>query len=132
VAILGYIVTSTIGFLTLPWVMVGEMFPSELRGVGGGLTTCCAYLVGFAVLKAYPGMRDVLHAAGVFLVYGLVSLFGTVFVAIWLPETAGKTLTEVEEYFAGPPAPLSPPVMTAARPLLNNKPDSEKRGAGVV
>jgi Sugar (and other) transporter len=134
VCILVYIVTSTLGFLTLPWVMVGEVFPADLRGVGGGLTTCSAYLVGFAVLKAYPSMRDVLHASGVFLVYGIVSLLGTAFVAVWLPETAGKTLAEVEQYFAGPEAMSaeSLPVMTSSKPLLVQNGDDKNGGAVVV
>ncbi|XP_059474208.1 solute carrier family 2, facilitated glucose transporter member 8-like isoform X2 [Neocloeon triangulifer] len=120
VAVIGYIFTSTIGFLTLPWVMVGEVFPSELRGVGGGLTTCFAYLIGFAVLKAYPGMQHMLNAYGVFLVYGIVSFLATIFVIIWLPETHGKTLAQVEEYFAGPARRQnnSPPVMALSKPLL--------------
>lgn len=103
VCILGYIVVSTIGFLTLPWAMLGELFPADLRGLGGGLTTCCAYLIGFAVLKAYPGMQETLHSHGTFFVYGVMSLLGTIFVGLWLPETAGRTLAEVEASFTGQP-----------------------------
>lgn len=32
-SILLYILTSTLGFLTLPWAMIGEVFPSQVRGV---------------------------------------------------------------------------------------------------
>lgn len=28
-----YIISSTIGFLTLPWSMIGEVYPSQIRGV---------------------------------------------------------------------------------------------------
>lgn len=132
--ILVFIMTSTMGFLTLPFVMVGEVFPAEWRGVGGGLTTCFAYLLGFAVLKAYPGMRDLLNASGVFLIYGIISLLGTVFVAVWLPETAGKTLAQVEQHFAGPQAMSvdSLPVMTSSKPLLVQNGDDKAGGAVVV
>lgn len=134
VCILVYIMTSTMGFLTLPWVMVGEVFPADLRGIGGGLTTCFAYLVGFAVLKAYPSMRDVMQASGVFLFYGIVSLLGTAFVAIWLPETNGKTLAQVEQYFAGPEAMSvdSLPVMTSSKPLLVRNGDGKNAGDAVI
>lgn len=33
VSILFYVLSSTIGFLTLPWAMIGEVFPSQVRGV---------------------------------------------------------------------------------------------------
>lgn len=33
ISILIYIISSTIGFLTLPWSMIGEVFPVQIRGV---------------------------------------------------------------------------------------------------
>lgn len=33
ISILVYISASTIGFLTLPWAMIGEVFPAQIRGV---------------------------------------------------------------------------------------------------
>ena len=31
--LLFYIALSTVGFLTVPWTMIGELYPSEIRGV---------------------------------------------------------------------------------------------------
>lgn len=33
IAILIYILSSTVGFLTLPWSMIGEVYPAQIRGV---------------------------------------------------------------------------------------------------
>jgi MFS family permease len=95
-----YIFMSTVGFLTLPWAMIGELFPARVRGLAGGITTCCAYLFSFAVLKTYPQMKDTLGRQGVFLFYGVMALLGTVFLWRCLPETQGKTLEEVERMFS--------------------------------
>lgn len=95
-----YIFMSTVGFLTLPWAMIGELFPTRVRGLAGGITTCCAYLYSFAVLKTYPEMKDTLGRQGVFLFYGVAALLGTVFLWFYLPETQGKTLEEVEQMFS--------------------------------
>lgn len=95
-----YIFTSTIGFLTLPWAMIGEVFPSRVRGLAGGLTTCLAYVFSFAIVKTYPQMKHSMHRHGVFGFYGIISLLGTLFVFFFLPETHNKTLEEVEEAFA--------------------------------
>lgn len=95
-----YIFMSTVGFLTLPWAMIGELFPTNVRGLAGGITTCCAYLFSFAVLKTYPEMKDTLGRQGVFLFYGVTALVGTVFLWLCLPETQGKTLEEVEKMFS--------------------------------
>jgi MFS family permease len=95
-----YIFMSTIGFLTLPWAMIGELFPTRVRGLAGGITTCCAYLFSFAFLKTYPQMKDALGRHGVFMFYGLTALVGTGFLWVCLPETQGKTLQEVEHMFS--------------------------------
>ena len=94
-----YILTSTIGFFTMPWAMLGELFPLRFRGLAGGITSCCAYLFSFAVIKIYPQMKHTLGSEGVFCFYGVTALLGTVFVWFCLPETQGKTLDEVELLF---------------------------------
>lgn len=99
IALLVYVLASTIGFLTLPWAMIGEVYPAEIRGVASGMTTCVAYIASFITVKAYPIVLDVLHQSGVFLVFGVTALLGTIFIYMFLPETQGKSLREVEEYF---------------------------------
>lgn len=43
----------------------------------------------------------VLTNQGTFFMYGCISLLGTIFFYVYLPETKNKTLQEIEEYFAG-------------------------------
>lgn len=59
-ALILYILTSTIGFLTLPWAMIGEVYPIRVRGLASGLTTCIAYVFCFAALNLYPLMQTTL------------------------------------------------------------------------
>ncbi|XP_049845304.1 facilitated trehalose transporter Tret1-2 homolog isoform X2 [Schistocerca gregaria] len=99
VSLLLYILASTIGFLTLPWAMIGELFPADVRGLASGLTTCMAYVFSFVALKIYPDMLRAFTKQGVFFFYGAVSLLGTIYVILFLPETKNKTLAEIEEYF---------------------------------
>lgn len=100
-ALVTFILASTLGFLTLPWAMIGEVFPARVRGAAGGFTTCSAYLYSFAMIKAHPGAVRVLERHGVFFFYGVMSLLGTVFVALALPETQGRSLQDVQDYFRG-------------------------------
>jgi len=101
ISIMVYILASTLGFLTLPWAMIGEVFPTKIRGVASGLTTCITYMVSFVAVKIYPSMLESLNKHGVFFFYGAMALLGTIFVIIWLPETQGKTLAEIEDLFRG-------------------------------
>lgn len=121
--IFAFTITCTMGFLVVPWVMIGELYPQKVRGIIGGFTTCSAHIFVFLVVKTYPMMASALHEHGTFLTYGAVSLIGkyilhssrqifsakhistllagTVFFYFYLPETKGKTLQEIEEYFKG-------------------------------
>lgn len=94
-----YFFTSTLGFLTIPFAMIAEMYPAKVRGLAGGMTACLCYVFNFITVKTYPQMVASMHEHGVYGFYGAVSLVGTVFVVLCLPETKGKTLQEIEDYF---------------------------------
>ncbi|XP_055916158.1 uncharacterized protein LOC129949001 [Eupeodes corollae] len=94
-----YIITSTLGIFTLPFFMNSEVFPQKVRGPCAGLTGSFGFLMSFIVLKAYPSMRDFMGAENVFALYGVMSVLSIAFVYFCLPETKGKTLLEIEEYF---------------------------------
>ncbi|XP_015602755.1 facilitated trehalose transporter Tret1-2 homolog isoform X2 [Cephus cinctus] len=99
VCILMLIFSSTLGFLVLPFAMIGEIYPTKVKDVLSGLTTCIAYIFSFISIKTYPDMQHLMGEHGVFLFYCIMSLIGTIFVLIFLPETKGKTLQEIEELF---------------------------------
>ncbi|XP_043257845.1 facilitated trehalose transporter Tret1-like [Colletes gigas] len=99
--IFAYTITCTLGFLVIPWIMIGEVYPVQVRGIIGGLTTMTAHLFIFTVVKTYPFMASALTRHGTFITYGCISLFGTIYFYTCLPETKGKTLQEIEDYFSG-------------------------------
>lgn len=94
-----YIITSTFGFLTIPFTMLPELFPQRVRGLTAGITVCIAYFLSFIVIKSYPSMLNWMGNGMIFLFYGIVSLLGTLFVHLVLPETKGKSLQEIENLF---------------------------------
>lgn len=98
--LMAYYFTATLGFLTMPFAMSAEVFPSKVRGLATGMVTSIGYIGSFVMVKLYP---DTLHyKLGIFplfLFFAAMSAAGTVFVAFCLPETKGKTLLEIEENF---------------------------------
>lgn len=100
VCIMSYIFMSTIGFLCLPFAMVGEIYPAKVRDVLSGLTTCIAYIFSFISVKTYPGMINIMGKHGVFCFYALMSLLGTIFVILFLPETKGLKLNDIDQLFS--------------------------------
>lgn len=78
-SIFAFTITCTLGFLVVPWVMIGELYPQKVRGIVGGFTTCSAHIFVFIVVKTYPMMSHTLNEHGTFILYGIISLIGNFF-----------------------------------------------------
>ncbi|XP_055546945.1 facilitated trehalose transporter Tret1-2 homolog [Wyeomyia smithii] len=99
--LVAFIFCATLGFLTLPFAMIAEMYPTKVRGFVAGLTIFVGYTMSFIIIKVYPSMVHVLGSENVFLFFGIISVIGIGFVYFFLPETKGRTLDEIETYFRG-------------------------------
>jgi SP family facilitated glucose transporter-like MFS transporter 8 len=97
--ILLYAGSMSFGFFTLPTIMIGETQPSHVRGfVCGYIYTVNDLLLG-GVVKMYPWMSNNLEIHGIFLFFGISCVICTLFVYLFLPETQGLTLQQIENYF---------------------------------
>jgi hypothetical protein len=92
---------ANIGFNLISWGLLGELYPTAVAGLAGGVTTCLANLMGFAAIKLYPGFQEATTGAGFFF-FGAVACVGTVFVFLFLPETFKKSLEQIGQEFRQP------------------------------
>ncbi|XP_062528207.1 facilitated trehalose transporter Tret1-2 homolog isoform X3 [Bombyx mori] len=90
---------SMVGFLQLPWIMSGELYPQDIRGVMSGATSCCAYVLIFFNIKTYPKLENLLTSNGTLYLFGFCAMIGAAYCFLFLPETKGKTLTEIMRQF---------------------------------
>lgn len=98
-AMIIYISGFSIGWGALPWLMTSEMIPTRVKGPGVGIVTCISWVFTVIVLVSFESYEDVAKPWGVFLTFGIFSLISLFFIAIFLPETKGKTLEEIERHF---------------------------------
>lgn len=94
-----FIFSGTVGFLTMPFAMVAEMYPQKSRSFAVGITMCLAFLISFVHVKLFSTVFDCFGNVAVFSLYAFVTLAGLLFAIFILPETKGKTLQEIEQYF---------------------------------
>lgn len=59
------------------------------------------YIYSFITVKFYPIIELKVGNLAVFLFFGVSAFLGSIFLAIFLPETHGKSLHDIEEYFKG-------------------------------
>ncbi|KDR20984.1 facilitated trehalose transporter Tret1-2 homolog isoform X2 [Zootermopsis nevadensis] len=97
--ILVFIAANTCGFLPLPSTVMSEILPTKIRGLACSYIFAANDALQFCVSKLYPWLKDTLEMHGVFLLFGINALFCCILSHLFLPETQGKSLAEIEEYF---------------------------------
>lgn len=98
----------------LGWLIISEVFPQKLRGLGSSLGSItvwvCNSIVTFTFFKiahlfSIPGTEitvggeSVCNPAGSFLFYALIAVLGMVWGYYYLPETKGVSLEDIEEHW---------------------------------
>jgi SP family sugar:H+ symporter-like MFS transporter len=82
----------------LVWVLLGEIFPSRIRGKALGVAAGAQWIANFLVSWTFPQLSD----WSLPLTYGLYALFAAlsfVFVLWKIPETKGMALEQTETLF---------------------------------
>ncbi|XP_014217403.1 facilitated trehalose transporter Tret1-like [Copidosoma floridanum] len=92
---------TTLGIETTPWILVGEVFPGDVRACATGLVTSIGFIFAAVASKIFHSMLSVLTVSGTFMFFATVNYVGLVVLYYFMPETEGRTLAEIEEHFAG-------------------------------
>lgn len=77
------------------WVCINELLPNEIRAVGS--SAACFVLWGMAIVvsTAFPPMID-RFGGYVFIFFAIMMVVQFIFVMLYLPETKGKSLEQIE------------------------------------
>ncbi len=97
VFVIGFVGTmqGTIG--PLVWLMLSELFPQRLRGVGMGLTALVLWTTNFVVSLLFPIVVDAAGISTTFFVFAVLNAAALVFAVTKVPETNGRSLEQLEE-----------------------------------
>lgn len=97
VSLVLYIITYNCGFGPLPWTVMGEIFPSNVRSVASATTASICWLLGFILTRFFSQVSDEIGMAGSFWLFAGFCILAAVFVITYLPETKGKSLAQIHE-----------------------------------
>ena len=80
----------------LTWVLISEIFPNRLRSLGVSAAVSALWISSFALTYSFPFINSALGSSGTFFTYGTVCFAGAILVFLYVPETKGRTLEEIE------------------------------------
>jgi len=78
------------------WTLVAEIFPNRIRGKALAFASFTQWVFNFLVVLLFPHFLASFGGAFTFLFLALMSLIQWLFTFIFIPETKGKSLEEIE------------------------------------
>jgi sugar porter (SP) family MFS transporter len=109
-----YIAFFAISLGPLGWLIISEVFPLSVRGVGSSIGALSNWLfngvVAFTFFKIVKGLtlpgssimlkgEDLGNPAGAFFLYALIGILGIIWGYFFIPETKNVTLEKIEEHW---------------------------------
>jgi major inositol transporter-like SP family MFS transporter len=81
------------------WLMLSEIFPLKLRGLGMGVTVFCLWITNFLVGFFFPILLNAVGLSTTFFIFAVLGVGAITFAKKCLPETKGKSLEQLESHF---------------------------------
>ena len=78
------------------WVMLGEMFPNQIRGSGLAVSGLVQWGTNFAITWTFPMLLAGVGLAGAYGLYAICALLSVFFVVKLVNETNGKELEDMQ------------------------------------
>eukprot|EP01018_Ginkgo_biloba_P005792 Gb_18068 [translate_table: standard] len=97
-SLLVYIVSFSLGIGAIPWVIMSEILPVNVKGLAGSVATLANWSSSWLVTMTINLLLE-WSPTGTFWLYALICCLTLVFVALCVPETKGRTLEEIESSF---------------------------------
>lgn len=93
-----YIFGFAISWGPIAWLLIGEIFPVSVRGVGSSIGSAANWIGNFVVSQFFLVLLAVFNnnVGGPFGIFAIFSFLSFFFVKYLVPETRGKSLEEIE------------------------------------
>ncbi|XP_034949185.1 facilitated trehalose transporter Tret1-like isoform X2 [Chelonus insularis] len=91
-----FFILFSLGFGPIPWMMMGEIFAPQVKGIAGSSACLFNWLMAFVVTKFFNDIQTSLGAHWTFWIFSIICLVATVFVFFIVPETKGKSLEQIQ------------------------------------
>ncbi len=99
VALLFFVAFFAVSLGPVAWLIISEVYPLGIRGRAMGIATFSNWVCNYFVSLTFLTLIGALGSTGTFWLYAIICFLGLWFVIKWVPETKGKTLEQIQNFW---------------------------------
>ncbi|MFW5943670.1 MAG: sugar porter family MFS transporter [Bacteroidota bacterium] len=113
VSMIVYIPFFAVSLGPIAWVLISEIYPTKIRGLGMSIATMVNWVANFLIANTFlslgravtgemphpAGEGMLVNPGGAFFIYAVVGIIGLIFIYSYIPETKGHSLEQIEKHF---------------------------------
>ncbi|KAG6512333.1 probable polyol transporter 4 [Zingiber officinale] len=98
-SVCGNVAFFSVGIGPVCWVLSSEIYPLRLRAQAAALGSVGNRVSSGMIAMSFLSLCRILSVAGAFFIFSAISAVSVIFVYVYVPETKGKSLEQIEMLF---------------------------------
>lgn len=98
-AVMVFVSAYGLGIGPIPWALMGEMLPTPVRALGSAICSFWFSVAVFGVSFAFPFLLDSVGLGLMLLLFALAHVVMALIIWAFMPETRGRSLTDLQDSF---------------------------------
>ncbi|NXQ32827.1 GTR10 protein, partial [Alaudala cheleensis] len=98
-SMMAFVSAFSIGFGPMTWLVLSEIYPAGIRGRAFAFCNSFNWAANLLISLSFLDLIDAIGFSWMFLLYGLVGVLAVIFIYLFVPETKGQSLEEIDQQF---------------------------------
>ncbi|XP_068928429.1 solute carrier family 2, facilitated glucose transporter member 10 [Petaurus breviceps papuanus] len=96
---MAFVSAFSFGFGPITWLVLSEIYPAEIRGRAFAFCNSFNWAANLLISLSFLDLIGAIGLSWTFLLYGLMAVIGLGFIYLFVPETKGQSLAEIDQQF---------------------------------
>jgi sugar porter (SP) family MFS transporter len=101
ISLMAYVGSFAISLGPIFWLLISEIYPLKIRNSAEGLAATFIWGANLLITLTFLTLLEKLGPSGTFWLYGVSAIAAGIFSYYYVPETKGRSLEEIEQFWHG-------------------------------
>lgn len=101
VSLIVFVIVYCVGFGPLPWAVMGEIFPSNIKSIASSIVASTCWVLGFLVTRFFSSVDEAVGSAWAFWIFAIFCAIAFAFTFTMVMETKGMSLQQIQDLLNG-------------------------------